>query len=54
MMDMDDGYGWWIWIEKKVRKKVEKSWKKGQKFFCLESVWDALGSLVGVQIAQKK
>ena len=35
---------------KKSLKKVEK---KGQTFFCLESAGDALGTLVGVQIAPK-
>ena len=49
MMDMDDGYGWWKKIEKKSLKKVEK---KGRKK-CLESAGDGLGTLVGVQIAQK-
>ena len=42
------------WKKMDEKKRVEKSRKKGQKKFCLESVWDALGSLVGVQIAPKK
>ena len=36
------------------KKKYKKSRKNGQNFFCLESVWDALGAFFGVQIAQKK
>ena len=35
---------------KKSSKKVEK---KGQTFFCLESAGDGLGTLIGVQRAQK-
>ena len=36
--------------KKKSSKKVEK---KGRKKKCLESAGDGLGTLVGVQIAQK-
>ena len=37
------------WTKKKFKKSQNK---KGQKN-CLESAWDGLGTLVGVQIAQK-
>ena len=37
------------WTEKKSSKKVEKMSKKN----CLESAWDGMGTLVGVQIAPK-
>ena len=36
------------------KKKVQKSLQKCQKKNCLESAGDGLGTLVGVQIAQKK
>ena len=39
------------WTKQKSSKKVKK--KKGRKKRCLESTGDGLGTLVGVQIAQK-
>ena len=49
----EDGRRWKKMEEDGRKKKFEKSRKNGQTFFCLESAGDGLGTLVGVQIAQK-
>ena len=52
---MEEDGGRWRKMEEDGRKKKvrKKSRKKGQKKICLESAGDGLGTLVGVQIAQK-
>ena len=42
------------WKKMDEKKKVRKKYKKRSKKKCLESAGDGLGTLVGVQIAQKK
>ena len=42
------------WKKVEEQKKLEKSSKKSQTIFCLESAGDGLGTFVGVPIAPKK
>ena len=50
----EDGRRWKKMEEDGRKKKFEKSReKKDQKKDCLESAGDGLGTLIGVQIAQK-
>ena len=50
----EDGRRWKKMEEDGRKKKVRKKSKKKSKNICLESAGDGLGTLVGVQIAQKK